>query len=83
MDEIVPWALPGLGCRVFVHHRLGRMDASGNKVDLDNGTIKVEASLEQTKAGLRFKAPKTANGRRVRISAPLPLMPCARTGGAN
>jgi integrase len=43
-------------------------------VDLDAGTIKIERSLEQTKAGLRFKAPKTKNGRRVRY---------ALTGGAN
>jgi integrase len=47
-------------------------------VDLDAGTIKIERSLEQTKAGLRFKAPKTKNGRRV-VSLP----PNARTGGAN
>jgi len=38
-------------------------------VDLDAGTIKIERSLEQTKAGLRFKAPKTKNGRRV-VSLP-------------
>jgi integrase len=28
------------------------------------GTIRIERSLEQTKAGLRFKSPKTRNGRR-------------------
>lgn len=33
-------------------------------VDLDAGKIKIERSLEQTKAGLRFKAPKTKHGRR-------------------
>jgi integrase len=38
-------------------------------VDLDAGTIKIERSLEQTKAGLRYKAPKTKNGRRV-VSLP-------------
>jgi integrase len=38
-------------------------------VDLDAATIKIERSLEQTKAGLRFKAPKTRNGRRV-VSLP-------------
>ena len=38
-------------------------------VDLDAGTIKIERSLEQTKAGLRFKSPKTKNGRRV-VSIP-------------
>jgi integrase len=34
-------------------------------VDLDNGVVRVERSLEQTKAGrLRFKSPKTRHGRR-------------------
>jgi integrase len=33
-------------------------------VDLDGGKIRVERSLEQTKAGLRFKSPKTKHGRR-------------------
>jgi integrase len=38
-------------------------------VDLDGATVRVEQSLEQTKAGLRFKAPKTKHGRR-RITLP-------------
>jgi integrase len=33
-------------------------------LDLDRGTARIEQALEQTKAGLRFKAPKTRNGRR-------------------
>jgi integrase len=33
-------------------------------VDLDGGKLRVEQSLEQTNAGLRFKAPKTKAGRR-------------------
>lgn len=33
-------------------------------VDLDGAKLKVEQSLEQTRAGLRFKAPKTKHGRR-------------------
>jgi integrase len=33
-------------------------------VDLDKGVVRIERSLEQTKAGLQFKAPKTRNGRR-------------------
>jgi integrase len=33
-------------------------------VDLDRGVIRVEQSLEQTSAGLQFKAPKTKAGRR-------------------
>jgi integrase len=37
--------------------------AWGN-VDLDAARLRVERSLEQTKAGLRFKPPKTRHGRR-------------------
>ena len=33
-------------------------------VDFDAGKLRVEQSMEQTKAGLRFKAPKTRQGRR-------------------
>ena len=33
-------------------------------VDLDGGKLRVEQSLEQTKAGLQFKSPKTKHGRR-------------------
>src|SRR5262245_44803417 len=33
-------------------------------VDLDRATIKVEFSLEETKAGLGFKGPKSKHGRR-------------------
>jgi integrase len=32
--------------------------------DLDGGKVRIEQSLEQTKGGLRFKAPKTKAGRR-------------------
>ncbi len=38
-------------------------------VDLDGGKVTVERSLEQTKAGLRFKSPKTKSGLRT-ISIP-------------
>lgn len=38
-------------------------------LDLDAGTVRIERSLEETKAGLRFKGPKTRNGRRT-ISLP-------------
>jgi integrase len=33
-------------------------------LDLDKGVVRIERSLEQTKTSLRFKAPKTKNGRR-------------------
>jgi integrase len=38
-------------------------------VDLDTGQISVVESLEQTKAGLRFKSPKSGKGRTVALSA--------------
>ena len=38
-------------------------------VDLDGCKLRVEQSLEQTKASMRFKSPKTKNGRRT-ISLP-------------
>ena len=38
-------------------------------LDLDGSTVSIERSLEETKAGLRFKTPKTKHGRRT-ISLP-------------
>jgi len=40
-----------------------------NTLDLDAGTVRVEHSLEQTKAGLRIKSPKSRHGKRT-ISLP-------------
>ena len=40
-----------------------------SNLDLNGASLRVERSLEQTKAGLRFKAPKTHHGRRT-ISLP-------------
>jgi hypothetical protein len=51
-------------------------------VDLDAGTIKIERSLEQTKAGLRFKAPRRRTDAVWCPCPRLPGMPYARTGGA-
>jgi integrase len=42
---------------------------SWQDVDLDKAALKVERSLEQTKAGLRFKSPKTRHSRRT-VSLP-------------
>ncbi len=39
-------------------------------VDLDGATLRVERSVEETKAGLRVKPPKTKRGRR-NITLPL------------
>jgi hypothetical protein len=38
-------------------------------VDLDGATVRVERSLEETGAGLRFKGPKTQHGKRTHFSA--------------
>jgi integrase len=38
-------------------------------IDLNAATVRIERSLEQTKAGLRIKSPKTAAGRRT-VSLP-------------
>jgi integrase len=40
-------------------------------VDLDAGLVRIERSLEQTKGSLRFKSPKTKNGRRSIAIPPL------------
>lgn len=42
-------------------------------LDLDRSTLRVQRSLEETSAGLRFKAPKTKHGRRT-ISLPAYLV---------
>ena len=47
-------------------------------VDLGAGTLRVVQSLEQTKAGLRFKTPKTKHGRRV-ITLPPSIVAELRT----
>jgi integrase len=46
-------------------------------VDLDGAAVRVERSLEETKAGLRFKAPKTRRGRRV-VSLPVNVVEIVR-----
>ena len=38
-------------------------------VELDRGTLRVMESLEQTKAGMRFKAPKTDRTRVITLPA--------------
>ena len=38
-------------------------------MDLDRGTLRVVESLEQTKAGLRFKSPKTDRNRAINLPA--------------
>ncbi len=46
-------------------------------VDLDAATVRVQRSLEETEAGLRFKPPKTRHGRRT-ISLPAPTLDVLR-----
>jgi integrase len=47
-------------------------------IDLDGGKVRVERSLEQTRAGLRLKAPKTKHGRRI-ITVPAAVVADLRT----
>jgi integrase len=47
-------------------------------VDFDRALLRVEQSLETTKAGLRFKAPKTRHGRRT-ITLPATIVADLRT----
>jgi integrase len=49
-------------------------------IDLGGGTVRVVQSLEQTKAGLRFKAPKTKHGRRTIIFRPRSSLSSGCTG---
>lgn len=42
-------------------------------VDLERGLMTISRSLEQTRAGLKFKAPKTAGGRRVITMPPIAI----------
>ena len=52
--------LLGTGCR-----RGEALALRWKDVDFDNGRVRIERSVEQTKkGGLRFKSPKTRNGRR-------------------
>jgi integrase len=46
-------------------------------IDLDGAAVRVERSLEETKAGLRFKAPKTRRGYRV-VSLPASVVEILR-----
>ena len=46
-------------------------------VDLDGAKIRIERALEETAAGLRFKAPKTKHGRRT-ISLPASAVEAVR-----
>jgi integrase len=57
--------LPLVTLAVFTGMRRGELCAlRWGAVDLDAPTIRVERSLEETAAGLRFKPPKTRHGRR-------------------
>jgi integrase len=58
MRPIVSFLL-GTGCR-----RGEVLALRWKDLDLDKGRVRIERSVEQTKAGLRFKSPKTKNGRR-------------------
>lgn len=57
--------LIGTGCR-----RGEALALRWSDVDFDQGAIRIERSLEQTKAGLRVKEPKTRTGRRTIAISP-------------
>jgi integrase len=64
------WLYPIAGLALATGMRRGELLAlRWQDVDLDKASVKVERSLEQTKAGLRFKCPKTKHSRRT-ISLP-------------
>ena len=66
-----PHAVPDRGSRPRKRRQEGRtLGAAWCDLDLTGGKLRVERSLEQTKAGLRFKAPKTKHGRRTITLAP-------------
>jgi integrase len=64
--ELEPIAVSALGSGA----RRGELLAlTRGHINLDKGTMRIERSLEQTRAGLKFKTPKTKNSRRT-ISLP-------------
>ena len=77
LHPIVALALgTGTAPRRAVRPRLGC-------VDLDAATVRVERSLEETEAGLRFKQPKTRHGRRTSLCRPRRSTCCAPTAGSS
>jgi integrase len=52
-------------------------------IDLEAATVRIERSLEQTKTGVRFKAPKAKHGRRVIALPPVAARPCGRIVAAS
>jgi integrase len=64
------WLFPIVSMALGTGMRRGELcGLAWGAVDLDKATVRVERSMEQTRAGLRFKAPKTASGRRI-VSLP-------------
>jgi integrase len=64
------WVYPIVALALATGLRRGELLAlSWGHIDLDAAKLRVERSLEQTRAGLHFKSPKTRHGRRM-ISLP-------------
>ena len=60
-----PHALPIVSLALATGMRRGELlGLQWGDIDLDGGTLRVERSVEETKAGLRLKPPKTKRGRR-------------------
>lgn len=74
-QRLYPVELIGLATRM----RRGEIVAlRWSDIDLDGGKVRVERSLEETKAGLAFKEPKTKAGRRT-IGIPQSVVAAAHT----
>jgi integrase len=59
------WLCPIVSIALATGMRRGELLAlQWGDIDLDGGTLRVERSVEETKAGLRVKPPKTKRGRR-------------------
>ena len=70
--------LPIVTLAVFTGMRRGELCAlRWGVLDMDAATIRVDRSLEETAAGLRFKPPKTKHGRRT-IALPMPAVTALR-----
>jgi integrase len=73
------WLFPIVSLALSTGMRRGELlGVQWGDIDLDAGTLRVERSLEETRAGLRLKSPKTKRGRR-NITLPTEAVTALRT----
>jgi len=73
------WLYPIVALALGTGLRRGELLAlQWNSVDIEGATLRVDRSLEETKAGLRVKPPKSKNGRRT-VSLPTTALDALRT----